>query len=157
MGTYVLRSFIKGSKYNIDPLWPSVLGSKKTGIYLFLLRLAIIKANKSTKKGQFPSVTEDGTAILGPTGRRMMVSKAVCEPYHTLEPFWGILNWESLETGKRKKGILPFHCESGWFPSESLSIQLLPGLSNRDCSEDIAKSLLGQWSLYESAWVLAWL
>lgn len=51
----------------------------QTVIYLFVLRLVIVKANKSTNKGQFPPVTEDNTTVIGPIRRRMMASKAKCE------------------------------------------------------------------------------
>lgn len=65
MKKYTPRSFFKGSNTTWILSDPPFL-TAQTVIYLFMLRLVIIKANKSTNKGQFPPVTEDNTTVMVP-------------------------------------------------------------------------------------------
>lgn len=87
MEKYILRSFFKGSKHSIDLFKPSLLGSTNRH-HFFLLRFVIMKADKTTKTGRFPLVTEDNTIVADHREKNDDFQGKV----HALEPFWGSLN-----------------------------------------------------------------
>jgi len=113
-----------------------------------------------TKKDRFPSVTEDDPAVVGPMGKRMMASKVKCEIWSYSRTVLGEpLIEDPRKPVKERKAYYHNILKTGDFflsniPPIWVLCQLLPWLSHKNCSKDIAKPLLWQKPLNESVWEL---